>query len=292
MPKVEKGIIMAGGRGTRLAPLTAVTSKHLLPIHDKPLIYYPLSILLLAKIRDILIVCNPEHVEQFRVLFGDGQGLGVSIKYCTQDSPRGIGDVFHLAEDFISNEPFMLALGDNIFWGSGLVNYLVNMVSADKGAQVLAYSVADPERFGVLSFEDAQVVSIDEKPLNPKSTWACTGIYVFDSSAGSRAASLKPSARGELEITDVLQSYIDSAELGFQKLGRGFFWLDAGTVEAIQQACEFVRVIENQQKIKIACLEEISLNNGWISPLEVKRLPNYNTDNPYFSYLREKTPIV
>lgn len=286
MKNVHKGIIMAGGRGSRLLPLTHITSKHLLPVYDKPLIYYSLSTLLLAGIREVMIICNEEHLDQFRMLLGDGGWLGISITYRVQTAPRGIAEVFELASDFIANANFMLALGDNIFWGSGLVNYLNNMTRFNGGARTFACKVSDPERFGVLSLDGDKVISIEEKPLKPKSNWACAGLYVFDDTVLKRAEKLEPSARGELEISDVLASYVAGGKLFAQRLGRGYFWLDAGTVESFHQASEFVAIVEEKQKVKIACLEEIAYNNRWIGKSDITALERLDLDNPYYSYLR------
>lgn len=260
-----KGIILAGGNGTRLYPLTLVTSKQLLPVHDKPMIYYPLSTLMLAGIRDILIISSPQDLPNFKRLLGDGSRYGINLSYNTQQSPDGLAQAFILGEEFIGNDRCAMILGDNIFHGNGLINQLNKAVENEDGATVFGYYVDDPERFGVVEFnEDGQVISIEEKPQNPKSNYAITGLYFYDNRVCEYVKRLKPSKRGELEITDLNKIYLEQGKLDVITLGRGYVWLDAGTVDSLSEAGEYVRVLENRQGLKISCLEEISYKNGWI----------------------------
>lgn len=263
-----KGIILAGGSGTRLYPLTMVTSKQLLPVYDKPMIFYPLSVLMLAGIRDIMIISTPNDLPNFKRLFGDGNDIGIRLSYAEQPSPDGLAQAFIIAEEFIAGDNCAMILGDNIFYGNGLKEHLrraVSKIEAHGGAEVFGYYVEDPGRFGVVEFDSSgRAVSIEEKPEIPKSNYCVTGLYFYDGRASSFAKSLKPSARGELEITDLNSMYLKRDELTVTTLGRGYAWMDAGTIEALAGASEFVRVIEEKQGTEIAAVEEIAYTNGWI----------------------------
>ncbi len=263
-----KGIILAGGSGTRLYPLTMVTSKQLLPVYDKPMIFYPLSVLMLAGIRDIMIISTPNDLPNFKRLFGDGNDIGIRLSYAEQPSPDGLAQAFIIAEEFIAGDNCAMILGDNIFYGNGLKEHLrraVSKIEAHGGAEVFGYYVEDPGRFGVVEFDSSgRAVSIEEKPEIPKSNYCVTGLYFYDGRASSFAKSLKPSARGELEITDLNSMYLERDELTVTTLGRGYAWMDAGTIEALAGASEFVRVIEEKQGTEIAAVEEIAYTNGWI----------------------------
>lgn len=260
-----KGIILAGGSGTRLYPVTKGISKQLLPIYDKPMVYYPLSVLMLAGIKDILLITTPEDASNFQRLLGDGSDFGIHISYARQANPNGLAQAFILAEDFIGSDSVCLVLGDNIFYGQGFSAMLATAAQAP-GATVFAYPVNDPERFGVIEFDDSKrVISIEEKPLPPKSHYAVTGLYFFDNDVIQIAKSIRPSARGELELTDVHQEYLRRGELNVEMLGRGFAWLDAGTHESLLEAAQFVQTIEKRQGLKIACLEEIAFKQGWLT---------------------------
>ncbi len=265
-----KGIILAGGTGTRLHPATLVVNKQLLPVYDKPMIYYPLSVLMLAGIRDILIISSPEYLPHYRTLFGDGSGLGLSVAYAEQPRPEGLPQAFTIGRDWIAGEPVALVLGDNIFFGNGLVPMLRRAVkraeSGEGGATIFSYRVEDPERYGVIAFDaNGRAVSIEEKPEQPRSNHAITGLYIFDDQVCDHAASLTPSSRGELEITDLARRYMDADELYVEPMGRGFAWLDTGTHDSLLEAAEFVRTIQHRQGIQIACLEEIAFLQGFIT---------------------------
>ena len=265
----RKGIILAGGSGTRLHPMTLVTSKQLMPIYDKPMVYYPLSTLMLAGIREILIVSSPDCLPHYRTLFGDGSGLGLSITYAEQPRPEGLPQAFTIGRDWLAGAPAMLVLGDNIFFGNGLGPMLrraVASVEAGGGATVFSYRVEDPRRYGVIAFDDqGRAVSIEEKPERPRSSYAITGLYLFDGTVCDHAATLTPSPRGELEITDLARRYMDAGTLHVEAMGRGFAWLDTGTHDSLLEAAEFVRTIQHRQGIQIACLEEIAYLQGFIS---------------------------
>lgn len=260
-----KGIVLAGGSGTRLYPLTMVTSKQLLPVYDKPMIYYPLSTLMLAGIKDILIISTPTDLPNFERLLGDGSNFGINLSYKVQPSPDGLAQAFLLGEEFIGDDSCAMVLGDNIFYGNGFSKLLKNAASKEKGATVFGYYVEDPERFGIVEFDkDGRAVSLEEKPQNPKSNYAVTGLYFYDKSVVKKAKNVKPSARGELEITDLNKMYLEEGTLDVVTLGRGFAWLDTGTVDALNEAAEFVKVIEDRQGIMISAIEEIAYRNGWI----------------------------
>lgn len=260
-----KGIILAGGRATRLYPITKGVCKQLLPIYDKPMVYYPLSVLMLAGIKDILIISTPDDLPKFENLFGDGKWLGVKISYAIQNQPKGIAQAFLVAEEFIDNKPVCLVLGDNIFYGGNLSNYLRKAAHNKQGATVFGYNVNDPQRYGVVSFnKNMKAESIVEKPKNPKSNWAVTGLYFYDNQVVKIAKALKPSARGELEITDVNRVYLAKRKLNVQLMGRGYAWLDTGTYQSLIDASVFIKTIEERQNLKIGCIEEIAYKQGWI----------------------------
>ena len=261
-----KGIILAGGSGTRLHPATLAVNKQLLPVYDKPMIYYPLSVLMLAGIRDVLIISSPEYLDNYRRLFKDGSAFGISISYAEQPSPDGLAQAFTIGADFIGDDDVALVLGDNIFFGARLIELLGRAVSRSHGASIFAYRVDDPERYGVVEFDDAGcVVSLEEKPAQPKSNFAATGLYFFDQRVIKFARDLKPGPRGELEITDLIRRYLDAGDLHVEQMGRGYAWLDTGTHDSLLEASEFVRTLQNRQGIQIACLEEIAFERGWIS---------------------------
>ncbi|WP_163530144.1 glucose-1-phosphate thymidylyltransferase RfbA [Halobacillus ihumii] len=283
-----KGIILAGGSGTRLSPSTNCINKHLLTVYDKPMVYYPLSNLMLAGIKEILIISTPEDVPRFEKLLGDGSALGLSIEYKAQEEPNGIPEAFIVGEDFIGNDDVTLILGDNIFYGQGLTNILRKAVRNHKGATVFGYRVKDPGRFGVVEFDDHQkVVSLEEKPDDPKSDFAVTGLYVYDNHVIKMAKKLNFSARGELEITDVNKKYLEKGQLDVELLGRGFAWLDAGTHESLFESSEFIKNIEKRQGFKIACIEEIAYYMGYISKERLYETGETMKKNEYGQYLME-----
>ena len=283
-----KGIILAGGSGTRLYPLTKVTSKQLLPIYDKPMIYYPLHVLMLAGIREILIISTPEDTPRFEELLGDGSQFGLELSYKVQPSPDGLAQAFLLGEEFIDGDRCAMILGDNIFYGLGFQDKLKMAEAKETGATVFGYYVDDPERFGVVEFnEEGHAVSLEEKPAEPKSNYAVTGLYFYDNRVVDFAKTIKPSKRGELEITDLNQLYLEDGTLDVQLLGQGYTWLDTGTHESLAEATDFVKTIETHQHRKIACLEEIAYKNGWISREQMEEACELYSKNQYGRYLRD-----
>jgi glucose-1-phosphate thymidylyltransferase len=282
----RKGIILAGGSGTRLYPITRSVSKQLMPVYDKPMIYYPLSVLMLSGIREILVISTPADTPKFRELLGDGSQWGLDIQYAVQPSPDGLAQAFLIGQDFIGGKPSALVLGDNIFHGHDLVKLVQNADARNSGATVFAYRVNDPERYGVVAFDDARrAISIEEKPAKPKSDYAVTGLYFYDQTVCDVAAAVKPSARGELEITDVNRHYLEQGALHVEIMGRGYAWLDTGTHDSLLEAASFIATLQRRQGLMVACLEEIALANGWVDAAKIEALAHPLRNNDYGRYL-------
>ncbi|MFT5438703.1 MAG: glucose-1-phosphate thymidylyltransferase [Alphaproteobacteria bacterium] len=283
-----KGILLAGGAGTRLYPATRSTSKQLLPIYDKPMVYYPLSVLMLAGIREILLISTPRDLPRFQEMLGDGSDYGIELSYAEQPEPNGIAQAFLIGADFIGKDSVTLILGDNIFYGQGFVEKLDQAMSQGAGARIFAYKVRDPERFGVVEFDNKlRAISIEEKPANPRSSWAVTGLYTYDNDVIDIARNTEPSARGELEITDVNKAYLDRGNLNVLLLGRGFAWLDTGTHQSLLDASQYVQTLEERQGLKIACLEEIALGKNWVTTEDVSRIAATMPNSDYGIYLKQ-----
>ena len=281
-----KGIVLAGGSGTRLHPVTKGVSKHLLPIYDKPMIYYPISVLMLAGIREILIITTPNDIDSYRMLLGDGSNFGVIFNYQVQQSPKGLAEAFIIGESFIGTDSVALILGDNIFYGQGFTTLLNESAEKKEGATIFGYKVKDPKRFGIVEFDDGmKVLSLEEKPNFPRSSYAVTGLYMYDNNVTSIAKTIKPSSRGELEITSINNIYLEKDDLSLELLGRGFAWLDAGTHKSLLQASYFVQTLEQRQGLKLACLEEIAYNNGWINITDLDKSGNEQINTTYGKYL-------
>lgn len=286
MGVTQKGILLAGGAGTRLHPMTQAVSKQLLPVYDKPMVFYPLSVLMLAGIREILVITTPEDQPAFKRLLGDGNQWGIQLSYVVQPKPEGLAQAFILGRDFVGEDSVALILGDNIFYGQGFQNMLARAARQEQGATVFAYQVRDPQRYGVVDFdENGNAIHIEEKPQNPRSNYAVTGLYFYDNSVLEVAENLKPSARGELEITDVNRIYLERKQLKVEIFSRGFAWLDTGTPESLLQASNFMETIDHRQGLKVACLEEIALDRGFISMAEFEALAN-RSNNEYCAYLK------
>ena len=285
----NKGIILAGGTGSRLFPITRAVNKQLLPVYDKPMIYYPLSTLMLSGIRDILIITNPEQHASYQQLLGDGSQVGISIEYAEQDQPRGLADAFRVGRDFVGDDHVALVLGDNIFYGQGFQGILNEVADRSAGATVFAYKVKNPERFGIVALDtDGKPTSIEEKPSQPKSSLAVVGLYFYDNQVVDMAANLQPSARGELEITDINRLYMDQGQLNVEILGRGFAWLDTGTFESMMQASNLIQTVETRQGLKIACIEEVACARGFITPQQLGELGR-SIGNEYGEYLIDRS---
>ena len=283
-----KGIILAGGSATRLYPLNISMSKQILPVFDKPMIYYPLSVLMLAEIREILIISSPDHIDLYRQLFGDGSRLGLNIQYAVQPTPGGVAQAFVVGADFAGTDPCALIFGDNFLYGHGLTDILLRAGQLTEGGLVFAYYVQDPERYGVVEFDgDRNAIGIEEKPQNPRSNYAIIGLYFYDGEVVEITRGLKPSARGELEITDINNEYLRRKQLKVEVLGRGFAWLDTGTHESLLEASDFVQTIEHRQGLKVGCIEEIAYRKNWIGAEEVLKIARYSKDNAYCMYLKQ-----